>query len=113
MRLSRAHLEHGDTSRLLERVPSRCSDLAAQSVGENEDSLASPECSQRESPTFPLPQPVWGFFALGGVDDININATFERMVPNGVESGDSDALSKGMRLKSRLRENSEAHVRVT
>jgi hypothetical protein len=29
-----------------ERVPSRCSDPAAQSVGENEDYLASPECSQ-------------------------------------------------------------------
>jgi hypothetical protein len=30
----------------LERVPSRWSDPAAQSVGENEDYLASPECSQ-------------------------------------------------------------------
>jgi hypothetical protein len=30
----------------LERVPSTCSDPAAQSVGENEDYLASPECSQ-------------------------------------------------------------------
>jgi len=30
----------------LEYVPSTCSDAAAQSVGENEDHLASPECSQ-------------------------------------------------------------------
>jgi hypothetical protein len=100
MRLSRAHLQHGDTSRLLERVPSTRSDPAAQSVRENEDHLASPECSPHESPTFAVPQPLWKFFALAGVDDIH--ATIDLMVPDGVESGDSEALSRGNAVQIKI-----------
>jgi hypothetical protein len=49
-RIENAKLIFGNRDQVLiielERVPSRSSDPVAQSVGENEDYLASPECSQ-------------------------------------------------------------------